>query len=195
MPRLGNEPKRAPNASRESFERYFRAYYAAVLAFAMRRIRGRADAEDVTASTFAIAWRRRERIPDRALPWLYAIAIRVLANHRRSTQRRARLAHRIVGQAQTSENGTDPAHVVGERTAFFNAFSRLSESDQEVLRLVAWEGLDTTDAARVLGCTPGAYRVRLFRARRALAKHLSATGHLAQGRPADADRGPVEEVR
>jgi RNA polymerase sigma-70 factor (ECF subfamily) len=42
-----------------------------------------------------------------------------------------------------------------------------------VLALVAWEGLAPADAARVLGCTAVACRVRLHRAKRQLARRLA----------------------
>jgi RNA polymerase sigma-70 factor, ECF subfamily len=43
-----------------------------------------------------------------------------------------------------------------------------------VLRLVAWEGLSLRDAARVLGCSPVACRVRYHRAKSRLATRLAA---------------------
>ncbi|MGI8803161.1 MAG: sigma factor-like helix-turn-helix DNA-binding protein [Solirubrobacteraceae bacterium] len=45
----------------------------------------------------------------------------------------------------------------------------LAEADREALLLVAWEGLEIADAARVLGCRPATLRMRLHRARRRLA--------------------------
>lgn len=69
---------------------------------------------------------------------------------------------------------SDPTESLDRRDAFSAAFALLTEPDREVLRLVAWDGLDTRDAARVFGCSPGAFRVRLHRARRKLAKQLKA---------------------
>jgi hypothetical protein len=54
-----------------------------VLAFSIRRLPDRSTAEDAAAETFAVAWRRRELIPEEPLPWLYGIALRVAANQRR----------------------------------------------------------------------------------------------------------------
>ena len=50
--------------------------------------------------------------------------------------------------------------------------AKLSPRDQEVLQLIAWEDLDITDAAKVLGCSNTACKVRLHRARRRLALML-----------------------
>ena len=187
-------PNAVTDTYRHCFERCFRDHYAQVLAFSMRRVSGREIAEDVAADTFAVAWRRRDRIPDPALPWLYAIAAHVIANQYRSTRRRRdldmRLAQEIVGPAP----GSDPAESLDRRDAFSAAFALLAEPEREVLRLIAWDGLDTRDAARVFGCSPGAFRVRLHRARRKLAKQLEATGHLPQGvRTAVSE--PAEEIQ
>ena len=46
--------------------------------------------------------------------------------------------------------------------------AKLSPRDQEVLQLIAWEDLDITDAAKVLGCSNTTCKVRLHRARRRL---------------------------
>jgi DNA-directed RNA polymerase specialized sigma24 family protein len=60
------------------------------------------------------------------------------------------------------------------------ALGRLSESQREVLRLAAWEGMDARRAGAVLGCSPAAYTLRLHRARRRLAKELAAFGHFPE---------------
>lgn len=53
------------------------------------------------------------------------------------------------------------------------ALTRLSESDRELLLLIAWEGLSPVEAAVVLGIKPATARVRLLRARRRLTQALS----------------------
>jgi DNA-directed RNA polymerase specialized sigma24 family protein len=67
----------------ERFEGLFRQNYAAVRAYALRRA-PHDVAQDVAAETFLVAWRRLDDVPDDALPWLYGVARRVLANQRRS---------------------------------------------------------------------------------------------------------------
>src|SRR5436190_2962379 len=60
-----------------------------ILGYAVRRV-GAADAHDLTAETFAIAWRRLYSVPggDDARLWLYSTARKVIANHRRGERRR-----------------------------------------------------------------------------------------------------------
>jgi RNA polymerase sigma-70 factor, ECF subfamily len=60
---------------------------------------------------------------------------------------------------------TDPALAV--------ALARLSESDRELLLLIAWDGLSAAEAAAVLAIKPATARVRLLRARRRLTQALS----------------------
>jgi RNA polymerase sigma factor (sigma-70 family) len=191
---VDDPPSAVPDIYRDRFERCFRDHYAQVLAFSMRRVSGREIAEDAVADTFAVAWRRRDRIPDPSLPWLYTIAGHVISNQYRSTSRRRDLDLRLAHETGTVALGSDPAESLGRRDAFSAAFALLAEPEREVLRLIAWDGLDTRDAARVFGCSPGAFRVRLHRARRKLAKQLEAAGH-----PSREDRttepNPAEEIQ
>jgi RNA polymerase sigma factor (sigma-70 family) len=194
MSPVDDRPSAVPDPERDRFERCFRDHYADVLAFSLRRISNREAAEDAASETFAVAWRRRDRIPDPALPWLYAIALRVIANQYRSARRRRSLDARLAHEAGAGPPGPDPVAGLGRRDGFSTAFGLLSEAEREVLRLVAWDGLDTRAAARVLGCSAGAFRVRLHRARRKLAKQLEAAGHLTrEGRPAASN--PAEEIK
>ncbi len=152
------------------FDALFTAHQRHVLAYAMRRTRTPADAEDVAAETFAIAWRKLDAIPaGEPLPWLYAVARRVLANHRRGLGRRERLAAllRVDDVATPMPAGEDR-----DRPAFA-ALGSLSPTDQEILRLVAWEELGNQAIAAVLGITPNAVAIRLHRARARFAQALA----------------------
>ena len=138
----------------------FEAHAPSVLAYALRRTTDDADAEDVTAETFVIAWRRREQVPDSAaLPWLYAVARRLLANQRRGHDRRLRLLARLADQFPSTRSVPSQSEVV------LAALGQLQPDDQELLRLVAWEELTRAEIARVLDITPNAVRIRLHRAR------------------------------
>lgn len=162
-------------------DRLYELHAARVLAFAIRRAPDIATAEDVMAETFAIAWRRRDVRPEHELPWLYSIALNVLSNQRRSRGRRSKLLGKVRQEAVPF--GRDPAELIDDRESIRAAFQALSEGQREVLRLAFWEDLSPGEAAAVLGCSPGAYRVRLHRARAALAKHLDASEHLAADAP------------
>ena len=152
------------------FDALFTEHQRQVLAYAMRRTRTSADAEDVAAETFAIAWRKFDAIPaEEPLPWLYAVARRVLANHRRGLGRRERLAAllRVDDVATPMPTGEDR-----DRPAFA-ALGSLSAAHQEILRVVAWEELGNQAIAVVLGITPNAVAIRLHRARTRFADALA----------------------
>ena len=160
-----------PTAPLARFEALFSAHQRAVLAYATRRSETFVDAEDAAAETFAIAWRKLAAIPHEPLPWLYAVARRVLANQRRGNGRRQRLAAllRVDDVPTPVRVGEDLGGPV------FEALASLSAADQEILRLVAWEDLRNQQIAEVLGITANAVAIRLHRARARFTDALART--------------------
>ena len=154
----------------------FDELYPKVLAFAIRRTPDRQTAEDVAAEAFAVAWNRRNEKIEHPLPWLYGVARKLIANKDRSAGRRARLHDRLAEEGELEAR--DASSVVAERDAIRHAFAQLTEREREVLALVAWEKVSSAEGAEVLGCSRGAFELRLFRARRRLQKELTAVGHL-----------------
>jgi RNA polymerase sigma-70 factor (ECF subfamily) len=179
----------APTTRDEAwFRAIFDAHYVELRRFVSRRVEDRSAIEDVLAETFTVAWRRRHDVPDQPGPWLAGVCQHVIANHRRSARRRQRLSGRVF--ADPPSVGRDPADISAERSEITRAFARLEPEQREVLRLVAWDGMASAEAAAVLGCTTGAFRVRLSRARTALAKHLELGGHGEEGDPIS--NGPMQ---
>jgi RNA polymerase sigma-70 factor (ECF subfamily) len=159
----------APDDDRGTrFDQLFAAHFAAVRAYVVRRC-GAAPADDVLSETFLVAWRRLDAVPEDALPWLLGVARRVLANQRRGDARRAALVERLSSLTSRSRGAEPAGEVFG---SLGDAMATLSAPEREALLLVAWEGLEPQRAARVVGCTPTAFRARLYRARRRLAVQL-----------------------
>lgn len=160
------------NGDRESeFEALFAAHYSDLFGYVVRRAPF-ASAEDVLAETFLVAWRRADRVPVDALPWLLAVARRVLANQHRGDRRRDALISRLrTGSTDAIARWELPSTLDPELAG---ALASLSEREREALLLVAWEGLDAERAARAAGCSQAAFRVRLHRARRRVAARLDA---------------------
>lgn len=155
----------------QRFEALFRANHRAVLRYAQRRS-DPDTAEEVAAETFAIAWRRFDSVPAaEPLPWLLVIARNVLANRRRAAQRAGEKENRAASGWLPAM--TDPAERHAEREAVARAFAKLSESDREVLCLVAWDGLTAAAAGRVTGVSRLAFSQRFGRARRRLRRALN----------------------
>jgi RNA polymerase sigma factor (sigma-70 family) len=153
---------------RERFEVLFERCHPGVRAYVLRRA-PQTIVEDVVSETFLVAWRALDSVPEEPLPWLYGVARRTLANHRRGHLRSAALNARLTRMLAPS---TDQEELVSEEVEprMRDALLALTVREREALLLVAWEGLSPAQAASALGCSSAAFRVRLHRAR----------GHLAQ---------------
>jgi len=151
-------------AQQARFECLYREHAGNVLAYARRRVSSAEEANDVVAETFLHALRRFDDLKDdNALPWLYAIAWRVLSTQRRAHARQQAIARKIMRQQPAGLAAVDDASPVALR-----AFARLSEPDREILTLSVFEELSSGEVAQVLGCSSNACRIRLHRARRRL---------------------------
>ncbi|MEN8115266.1 MAG: sigma-70 family RNA polymerase sigma factor, partial [Actinomycetota bacterium] len=144
----------------------------------LRRRTDRETALDVLAETFMVVWRRIDTVPggDAARPWIFGVARKTLANHRRS-QRRSQALHKRLAE-RGSISPPDPATVVvrhAEAWEVLDAMDRLGDDDREVLRLATWEDLPHDEIAQVFGCSPHAVDQRLLRAKKRLERELQRT--------------------
>lgn len=174
----------SPNQATEqaaSFAELFRRTYPSIVAYARRRLAAD-QVDDVVSEVFATAWRRRADLDPAAepLPWLYGIAANAVRNQRRSQGRHLRLVERIETEP-TPRPDADPAERPGADLRA--ALERLSFDDQEVLRLVAWEGLAHAQVGQVLGCSTNAVGIRIHRARQRLEVELERLADTATPPP------------
>lgn len=158
------------------FEELWQAQAGRILAYARRRT-DEETAGEVVSGTFLVAWRRRGDIPADALPWLYGVARRVLADERRSQHRQARVAERL-GRDPGSESPPDVSARVADHDAVVRALEGLGTNDREALLLIAWEQLTPGEAATAMGCSAPTFVVRLHRARRRLRRRIEAQTEL-----------------
>lgn len=162
----------------ERFSALFAGAYCDVLRFAQRRVHP-SHAEDAVAEAFLVAWRRLDEAPRRpgeARAWLFGITRNCLLSARRGQHRQDALAVRIRDAAPSpSEEGLEPDLAV-QWLDLVAAWRALNAGEQEVLALAVFDELTSPQAARVIGVTPAAYRLRLMRARRALRRHLDPVG-------------------
>lgn len=158
----------------DGFRSLFQATYQPLVAYARRRVSDPAEADDVVAEVYSVAWRRRSELRPGAdpRPWLYGIAANVVRNHWRSRARHLRLVDRIGQQPDSHAPPPDPSD--SQAAELRSALTALSFDDQEVLRLAAWEGLSHAEIATVLGVTENAVGIRLHRARNRLRQQLAA---------------------
>jgi RNA polymerase sigma-70 factor, ECF subfamily len=125
-------------------------------------------AADVLSDVMLVVWRRRAEWPADLTPWVLRIAHNCLMNARRGERRRSRLTSSIAESLDRSSEAQGPD--------ISDALSRLPSSDQEILRLWAWEDLSAVEIAGVLGIRASAAATRLSRAKARLREQLSTSG-------------------
>lgn len=174
----------APAEDLERLDGLWRAHSGRVHAYAARQV-GINRAEDVVAETFVVAWRRLADVPDAALPWLLVTARHIALSTHRRYRREVTSLHRLTQvTASAPASGVDDA---AEREHALTALASLREADREALLLTAWDGLSTSEAATVTGCSEATFRVRLHRARARLGQIVDAMDDT--GRTLEPDHG------
>lgn len=167
MPAIATHP--------EEFEGFYREHIQLVRVYLARRVDDPFVAADLTADVFVRAIRgadtyRRDLGPPRA--WLVGIARHVLADHRRSRAREDAAVRRLDARRLLDEDSTQRIveRIAAEADArmLLASIGDLPDALRGVVELVAVDSLPVTEAAAVLGITPGAARVRYHRARRML---------------------------
>lgn len=148
----------------------FAAHASAVYRYARARLSA-ADAQDVVAEVFAIAWRRRDEQLDQPRAWLLAVARRVMANQLRARDRQLALVGMLAGRRTADDDETGLSL---ELDLLRRAMERLRPADREVVALLAAVELTTAEVAAVLGCSPATAATRVHRARQRLARAYEA---------------------
>jgi RNA polymerase sigma-70 factor (ECF subfamily) len=178
------------------FEALYVEHYPAIYAYVYRRLSGSAsEVPDVVADVFATAWRRLDSVPagDDGRLWLYSAARHVVLNDRRGWRRRLRLFDRLRGEASLRRAADDGA---GESELWLvEAIERLPAADQEVLRLVRWEGLSHGEAAQVLGCSMHAVALRVDKAKARLRQDPIVAARLERSKAKPGSTARVLDAR
>ena len=173
--------QRAVRGEPEAFGILFDRHGERIRSYCARRTGSLEAADDLVSVVFLEAWRRRsdvELIADSALPWLYGIANRTVQRRWRTTARHRRALERL---AATDPSAPDHADDVAGRLDDERQVARLHEAlrglrrtDQEILTLCVWQGLDYESAALALDVPVGTVRSRLSRARARLREAVDA---------------------
>jgi RNA polymerase sigma-70 factor (ECF subfamily) len=175
MSHLSGAPDRAG-----AFRSLYESSYADLLKFVQRRTDS-ANAEDMVAEAFLVVWRRFSEAPAQesdARAWVFGITRNLMLNAQRGEQRRQALGVRLA-ETIPDDFSTSHADLVSSRIDLGRAWTLLSEVHQEALGLAVFEDLAAPQAAKVLGISPVAFRLRLTRARRALRLLLDHLPHHA----------------
>lgn len=142
-------------------------------------------ADDLVQESFLRLHRARGHFQRGAavLPWVFSIARNAFVDsaRKRKTDKSSLVRSEDEERAvsiQSAEapkaEGTAIARQTLERVQ--QAMARLPEAQREAFVLVRFEGLSMDEAARVVGTTEGALKVRAFRAHEALKKMLAEEG-------------------
>ncbi len=135
----------------------------ALLDYFLRRTSTSDDAADLLGDTLVVIWRREHSIPDdptRARMWMFGVARKVLAGQRRSNRRRAALTERLADELRSRPAPPPEDDTLQLRTAL----EALSETDQEIMRLVYWDGFSLAEVAELLHIPAATARSRHARA-------------------------------
>ncbi|MFC5676608.1 RNA polymerase sigma factor [Aeromicrobium endophyticum] len=161
-------------------EQRFRTLYDDVhgdlLRFVLRRVHPR-HAEDVVSEAMLVAWRRLDDVPielSSARAWLFGVARHILLNTGRREHKEQALPVRLAEAVPPVTHGGQSADLVATQVDIARAWEALSPIHQEALALRVFEGLSAPEAALTLDISPTAFRLRLSRARRALARLIES---------------------
>jgi RNA polymerase sigma-70 factor, ECF subfamily len=151
------------------FEEFFHQHHERLLRGMYLATGNRHEAEDLAQEAFVRVLERWDRVAGTANPLGYLF--RTALNLRRSRLRRLRTAsRRLIALAQREHE--DPISATDDRDVVRRALATLPDGQREALVLCEWLDMTDAEAAKVLGTTPGAIRVRCTRARHALRAQL-----------------------
>lgn len=164
--------KLPPGAQRDWFTDLYEDTSNDLLAFLMRRCSTSEDAADHLAETYRIAWEKRDRVPDGqdARPWLFGVARNVMRVDARRRERHAATSHELADALRTADQTNAVSHTTA--AAFLG---ELSELDQEIITMLAWDELAPREVAIILGLSANVVRVRAHRARQQLRTRIAAS--------------------
>jgi RNA polymerase sigma-70 factor (ECF subfamily) len=166
-----------------AFERFYQSHADGVLRFLARRTLEVEVARDLTAETFAQAFRARRRFrgstEEEAAAWLYAIARNLLSRYLRTGAVERKATERL-GIALSTLTEADHERVVQLaglaelRTAVAAEFERLVPDQRDALQLRVVEELPYPEVAARLAISEPTARARVSRGLRQMAAALDA---------------------
>jgi RNA polymerase sigma-70 factor (ECF subfamily) len=144
---------------------------------------GRDVADDIAADTFLIALRRWHTFDAErggVRPWLFGIATKLVAQHRRQETRRYRALGRVGPEEVTDSHETRVVNWVtaeGLQPRLAKAIAALSSAERDVLLLNALCELSHEEIAQALDIPYGTVGSRLSRARKKVRSTLGEETH------------------
>jgi len=179
----------------QAYEELVRSYGGRLLAVARRFLHVEEDARDAVQDAFLSAFRGIQRFEGNAQlsTWLHRIVVNASLMKLRTRRRKPEqsIEDLLPGYLEDGHferpaspwrtDDLDPAQQDELRELVLRSIHSLPEGHRNVLLLRDIEGLDTEEAAELLGISPGAVKTRLHRARQALRELLEP--HLREASP------------
>jgi RNA polymerase sigma factor (sigma-70 family) len=155
----------APREADLAFDRLYRSSRDDVYAYVAGLVRDPAAAEEVTATAFERAYRKRSRFDPRlgeARAWLFGIARNAALDELRRRGRQAELA------AEPADLASIPTHENAEaserRLALTAALATLDARERELIALKFFAGLTNSEIAAVISVSESNAGTKLHRA-------------------------------
>ncbi|HEY0392337.1 MAG TPA: sigma-70 family RNA polymerase sigma factor [Solirubrobacterales bacterium] len=150
----------APPDADIAFDELYRSSRDDVYAYAAGLLRDRAAAEDVTATAFERAYRKRSRFdPNRGnrRAWLFGIARNAALDELRRRSRQAELASDPIDMTSLDAERSE------QRLALIDALGRLDGRERELVALKFFAGLANAEIAAVLNISESNAGTKLHR--------------------------------
>lgn len=153
-----------PRETGVAFDQLYRSSRDDVYAYAAGLLRDRTAAEDVTATAFERAYRKRSHFdPGRgsARAWLFGIARNAALDELRRRGKQATLAVDPVDEASLAT--VHPAEQSELKLVIAGALAKLEARERELIALKFFAGLSNAEIARVLGVSESNTGTKLHR--------------------------------
>jgi RNA polymerase sigma-70 factor, ECF subfamily len=155
----------APREADLAFDRLYRSSRDDVYAYVAGLLRDRAAAEEVTATAFERAYRKRSRFDSRRgepRAWLFGIARNAALDELRRRGRQAELVEDSIDPS--APDLAEDAEARERRLELAAALTDLPTRERELIALKFFAGLSNAEIAEILGITESNAGTRLHRA-------------------------------
>jgi RNA polymerase sigma factor (sigma-70 family) len=181
-----------------AFEAFYRRHIAGIMRYLAGRCESPEDVADATAATFlAVLMSSNTFDPELGTPsaWLYAIARNEASAQKRASNRRWLLSGRMQARQLLSIDDTERIAEIMDaerRTAqVLEIVGQAPEGERDLVGRIMSDDMTPSAAAKSLGITSGAGRVRLMRLRARI--HATLADSSPQGERPKCSRDPKEQ--
>ena len=159
-------------------ERFYRDYRPALVAYFIRRIGCRTEAEDLAQDVYLRLVSRTAAAPRDWHAYIFQIAANLLRDRARRAEVRARYVTHARQDPSIGVNNLDPHRVAADREALralIDALSELPERTRQILLLFRYEQVSRQAIAESFGISVSAVEKHVYRAMTFLGKRLRET--------------------